>query len=187
MEVKKFMKNLLRKYFDMSEKEKEGIENLYIFNELISIIGEYEFLKIKNQGDFDMLMMLIQRCMLHTDFCVDAIITNILEVLNGQDISINDLYDLEKEELIEVLFSEDNYDVNIEDNELICDDGIQLVGEFKYLELTGIIIKVNEKLVVIFIKDDNYKVLILDGEDDLVPGVLEEKLGKVDFNELFNE
>lgn len=181
------MKNLLRKYFEMSEKEKEGIEYIYIFNELLSIIGEKEFLKIKNQGDFDMLMMIIERCMLHTDICVDAIITNIFEVLNCSDMSINDIYELEKDEMLEILFTEDNYEIDLEDEQIVCDKGIEYLGNFEYLGMSGLIIKANEKFVIIFIKNDNYKVLVLDNEKDLELGVLENKLEDLELDELYND
>lgn len=98
-----YMKKIMKKYYELDEEVKDDLELLYIYQILSSLFSEYENVKIYTFEDLDKLIHIIQKCMNVTDFSVDFIITNILEILNLQDVTINDLYDLELEDLLEVL------------------------------------------------------------------------------------
>ena len=93
-----YMKKIMKKYYELDEEVKDDLELLYIYQILSSLFSEYENVKIYTFEDLDKLIHIIQKCMNVTDFSVDFIITNILEILNLQDVTINDLYDLELED-----------------------------------------------------------------------------------------
>ena len=124
-----YMKKIMKKYYELDEEVKDDLELLYIYQILSSLFSEYENVKIYTFEDLDKLIHIIQKCMNVTDFSVDFIITNILEILNLQDVTINDLYDLELEDLLEVLFTSNEENENNED----CDDEKDETSE-KYID-----------------------------------------------------
>ena len=77
-----YMKKIMKKYYELDEEVKDDLELLYIYQILSSLFSEYENVKIYTFEDLDKLIHIIQKCMNVTDFSVDFIITNILEILN---------------------------------------------------------------------------------------------------------
>lgn len=180
------MKNLIKKYYELDDEVKDDLELLYTYQTLISLFGEYENLKINTIEDLEKLMQIIQKCMIVTDFSADFIITNILEVLDLQDILIKDLYDLEIDDLLEFLFSydEDVDDDNDEDcqNEEIPNDEDskqEVILEFTYEGYYCIFCQNRDKYLVIITKGEYSGVIVLDSINEIFDGTFERKLAEL--------
>lgn len=74
-----YMKNLIKKYYEMDDEVRDDLEFLYTYQILTSLLNEYSDVDIKTIGDLEKLMQIIQKCMLATDCSVDYIINNIFE------------------------------------------------------------------------------------------------------------
>lgn len=181
------MKNLMKKYYEMDDEVKKDLELLYAYQVLLSLFGEYENIKIKTIGELERLMQIIQKCMISTNFSADCIITNILEILNYQDITINDLDDLELEDLLEVLFTDDEYEENDEDyqDEEISDkeDNQEIIAEFTYKDYYCIFCQNRDKYLIILNKGEDTDVIVLNSIDEIFNGTMERKLAELDLHE----
>lgn len=181
------MKNLMKKYYEMDDEVKKDLELLYTYQVLLSLFGEYENIKIKTIGELEKLMQIIQKCMISTNFSADCIITNILEILNYQDITINDLDDLELEDLLEVLFTDEKYEENDEDyqDEEISDkeDNQEIIAEFTYRDYYCIFCQNRDKYLIILNKGEDTDVIVLNSIDEMFNGTMERKLAELDLHE----
>lgn len=177
------MKNLIKKYYEMDDEVKKDLELLYTYQVLLSLFGEYENIKIKTIGELEKLMQIIQKCMISTNFSVDCIITNILEILNYQDITINDLDDLELEDLLEVLFTDEEYEENDEDcqDEETSNDknNQEIIAEFTYKDYYCIFCQNRDKYLIILNKGKDTDVVVLNSIDEIFNGTLERKLSEL--------
>lgn len=177
------MKNLMKKYYEMDDEVKKDLELLYTYQVLLSLFGEYENIKIKTIGELEKLMQIIQKCMISTNFSVDCIITNILEILNYQDITINDLDDLELEDLLEVLFTDEEYEENDEDcqDEETSNDknNQEIIAEFTYKDYYCIFCQNRDKYLIILNKGKDTDVVVLNSIDEIFNGTLERKLSEL--------
>lgn len=177
------MKNLMKKYYEMDDEVKDDLELLYTYQVLLSIFGEYKDVKIKTIGELEKLMQIIQKCMFTTNFSADCIITNILEILNCQDTTINDLEDLEIEDLLEVLFTDDEYEDNDEDcqDEEISnnEENQEIIAEFTYKDYYCIFCQNRDKYLIILNKDEDTDVVVLNSIDEVFNGTLERKLSEL--------
>ena len=187
-----YMKKIMKKYYELDEEVKDDLELLYIYQMLSSLFSEYENVKIYTFEDLDKLIHIIQKCMNVTDFSVDFIITNILEILNLQDVTINDLYDLELEDLLEVLFTsneenEDCDDEKDETNEKYIDEEMQdekrdkqeILAEFTYGDYYCIFCQNKDKYLLIITKGEYSGVIVLDSISEIFDGNLERKLSEL--------
>ena len=192
MEVKKFMKNLIKKYYELDDEVKDDLELLYTYQTLISLFDEYD-VKIKTIGEMEKLMHIIQKCMVVTDFSPDFIITNIFELLDLQDVSIEDLYDLEVDDLLEILFTfdEDNENEDV-DNEENCqyeeipndeDNKQEVILEFTYEGYYCIFCQNRDKYLVIITKGEYSGVIVLDSINEIFDGTFERKLAELKLHE----
>lgn len=181
------MKNLMKKYYEMDDEVKKDLELLYTYQVLLSLFGEYENIKIKTIGELEKLMQIIQKCMISTNFSADCIITNILEILNYQDITINDLDDLELEDLLEVLFTDEEYEENDEDyqDEEISDkeDNQEIIAEFTYRDYYCIFCQNRDKYLIILNKGEDTDVIVLNSIDEMFNGTMERKLAELNLHE----
>ena len=168
----------------MEDKVKDELELLYTYQVLISLQGEYENVKIDTVGELEKLMQIIQKCMLTTNFSADYIITNIFEILNFQDISINDLVDLKIDDLLKILFTdeedeieENNNDKDYQEKEIPNDeDKGEIITEFTYKGYYCIVCQNRNKYIVILNNGDNSDVIILNSIDEMFDGTFKRKL-----------
>ncbi len=178
------MKNLMKKYYELDEDVKDDLELLYTYQTLMSILNEHENLKINKIGDLEKLMHIIQKCMIVTDYSLDYIITNILEVLEVQDTSIKDLYDLEIDDLLEILFTQDEEfdndedcnDEEIPDNE---DNKQEIVAEFSFEGYYCIFCQNKDKYLLIITKGKYSGVIVLDSISEIFDGTFQRKLSEL--------
>jgi len=180
------MKSVLKKYYEMNDEVKKDLELLYVYQILLSLYGEYEGVRIKNIEELERLLEIIQKCMITTDFSVDYIITNILEVLDVKNVSIRDLYDLEIDDLHEILFSDDEeFDEDYCEDEETSDfeENQEIIAEFIYKDYYCIFCQNKDKYLVILNKGENTNVIVLNGIDEMFNGTLERKLSELNLDE----
>ncbi len=181
------MKNLIKKYYEMDNEVRDDLELLYIYQTLISLFSEYENVKINTIGDLEKLMHIIQKCMIITDFSADCIVTNMLEVLEAQDITIKDLYDLEIDDLLEVLFTdveddndEDCQNENLQNNE---DNKQEILSEFSYGNYYCIFCQNRDKYLLIINKGENSDVIVINSINEIFDGTFQRKLAELKLDE----
>lgn len=180
------MKNLIKKYYEMDDEVKDDLEILYTYQIFLSLFGEYENIRINTIEELEKLMQIIQKCMITTDFSTDYIITNILEILELQGVSINDLYSLEIDELLEILFSDDedendNNDKNCQDKEI--PNKQEIIAEFTYKSYYCIFCQNKDKYLVIINKGEDTNVIVLNSINEMFDGTLDEKLSELNLHE----
>lgn len=178
------MKNLMKKYYEMDDNVKKDLELLYIYQILVSTFGEYENIKINTIGELEKLIQIIQNCMIMTDFSVDFIITNILEILDSQDISINDLDELEIDDLLELIFIDKEEKYEDSQDEISKDNEKQeIIAEFNYGKYYCIFCQNKDKYLVILNKNKYTSVIVLNSIDEIFNGTFEKKLVELDWYE----
>lgn len=180
------MKNLLRKYFEMDDEVRDDLELLYTYHQLLSIMGDYEEIKLVTLSELEKLMQIIQKCRYTTDLSIDCIIENMLETLNCRDITIKDLDNLSIDELLEILFSEENNEddeeiESIENNfeELGSDDNNEVIADFTVEDYHCIFCKNKDKYLVILINGEDTNVIVLNNIDEVFNGILIKKLMEI--------
>lgn len=96
------MKKVFRKYNEMDNVSKGDLRLLYIYHTLLQICKKYGNIGINEK---EKLMRLILNCLDATTLSVEHIIIRILEVVKCQEITIEDLENLETNELVDILFN----------------------------------------------------------------------------------
>lgn len=163
------MKSLMKKYYEMDDEVRDDLELLYIYQCLISILNEYENVKFNKIVDLEKVMQIIQKCMITTDFSIDFIITNILEILSSQDITIKDLYNLELDEMLEILFTDDES----EDSE---NNKQEILSEFTYGDYYCIFCQNRNKYLFIINKGEDSNVIVINSINEILDGTFAKKL-----------
>lgn len=148
------MRNILKKYYELDEESKEILPFLYMYQELISSVEDYENVKINNMADEEILMETIIKCWYSTDLDASNIVDRLLEILNGQDITIKDFENLDLEDLNELLLNKES----VRDSEII--------SEFEYKGYYCIFCKSMDKFLLILNEDEHSDVLIFDSMKD---------------------
>ena len=181
------MKNLIKKYYEMDDEVKDDLELLYTYQVLISLLDEYENVKVNTIGDLEKLMSIIQKCMITTDFSADCIVTNLLEVLEVQDISIKDLYDLEIDDLLEVLFTDgnDDNDKDCQNKNLPDDENNkqEVLSEFTYGDYYCIFCQNRDKYLLIINKGENSDAIVINSINEIFDGTFQRKLIELKMHE----
>ncbi len=182
------MRNLIKKYYELDNEVKDDLELLYTYQILTSLLNEYSDVKINTIGDLEKLMHIIQKCMIVTDCSVDFIVTNILEVLEAQDTTIKDLYDLEIDDLLDILFMQDEDIDNDEDcqkEEIPNDEDNkqEVIAEFTYEGYYCIFCQNKDKFLLIITKGEYSGVIVLYSINEIFDGTFERKLSELKLHE----
>ena len=181
------MKKLIKEYYELDDEVKNDLELLYTYQTLISLLEEYD-VKIKTIGEMEKLMHIIQKCIVVTDFSLDFIITNILEVLEAQDTTIKDLYELEIDDLLEILFPQDeeaDNDENCQDEEIPNDEDNkqEILAEFTFEDYYCIFCQNKDKFLLIITKGNYSGVIVLDSINEIFNGTFQRKLSELKLHE----
>ena len=100
------MKKIFRKYSEMDNVSKEDLRLLYVYHVLSEICKKYR--RSIGGNEKEKIMRLILNCLDTTNLSVEYVITSILEIVNCQAITIEDLENLETNELVDILFNVDS-------------------------------------------------------------------------------
>lgn len=158
------MKDIIKKYYGLSDDTKEMLGHLYMFHELESSLGDYENINL-NLGDEEKLLDIALHCTYLTDLAPDEIIKRLLQILNCRDMTIEDLNELEASDLIELMENVDD-EINNEDN-------LKIIAEFIYRGLFCVLLKDNEKYILTYEKDNDARVLIFNNIEQLLSTVIQ--------------
>lgn len=169
------MKNLIKKYSELNDEIKDNLHLLYIYNELLSISEYYENLRIKDIDEREKLMQVILKCVYCTNICIDDIITNIFEVLNCQDITIDDLENLEIDELLEILFDGEIEVTEVFEESETSNDG-EIILEFTCRGYHCIFLKDDDKYFLILIDGEDAEVLVFNSLEEILSNSIEQFL-----------
>lgn len=106
------MKKIFEIYNKLTDEEKSNLEDLYIIHELYKQIKNNGGLAL-NELEQKVLYENIKRCFEVSNISLKEIISRLVEMLNGVDITICDVNDLELDELVELLSNESSDFKNI--------------------------------------------------------------------------
>lgn len=165
------MKNLIKKYFEMDDNERENIERLYIIdtieNELIDIHDELDI----SDEDEEILIKLVEDLLTFANISLYDLVDRILTLVEAPDMSAKDINILGTDELIELL-SENENDFNNP-----CSDS-ELLKEFDYKNSKCSFSKNGNLYVIICEKDDEAHIMLYKDFDDILRDVVEYNLLK---------
>ena len=172
------MKNLIKKYSELDNEIKKDLQLLYIYNELLSISEDYENVKIKDINEKEKIMQIILKCVYCTNISIDDIITNIFEILDCQDITIDDLDKLEIDELLEILFDDDIEVTEVleESEESETSNDGEIILEFNCRGYHCIFLKNEDKYFLIMIYGEDTEILIFDSIEEILSNSIEKFL-----------
>lgn len=149
------MKDLLKKYYKLTDEQKENLPFLYMYHELLTRVKEFENVKIDNMYDEEILMQTIIKCWYSNTLDAGDIVEKLLTILNCQDITIKDFENLDIDELKELL---------VEDNPL---NNSEIIGEFEYKGYYCVFCRSNETYLLVLNEGEHSDVLIFDSIKDI--------------------
>ena len=191
------MNDLIIKYYGINKKTREEMDLIYAYHVLTDKLkNKYERMSIPIV-ELEDLMQIIQRCTELTDYSMDCIVDNILEVINCKDISITELKGLTDDELLEVLFyeyeeqEEDEFeDEEIEEQqtkeknveEIQETQIIQgVLTEFCFEDYYCILCAFKDKYIVILMNSNCVRGIVLNSVEGAFDGTLARKLRDLEF------
>lgn len=160
------MKNLMKKYFEMDDSERENIERLYIIdtieNELIDIHDELEL----SVEDEEIVIKLVEDLLAFANISLYDLVDRILNVLEAPDMEARELDIMGTTELIELLTEEEN-DFNAPEHEM------ELLDEFEHKGSNCTFSRGNGFYIIICDKDEDAHVMVYKNFDDILRDVIE--------------
>ncbi len=160
------MKNLLKKYYEMNDKDKLKIKDLYILHELETQLLNYRELEL-DISDEEIIFETIKDILQDSNVKVSEIISRLLKLLKCGDITIDDIGENDIEELIELITKNQK--------ELTNDDSI-IIKEFVYKDFYCVFFKKGEKYILVYDKDSISHVNIFNNFEEILVYVIKNKL-----------
>lgn len=158
------MKKLLSKYSNMSDEEREGLEDLYILDSIQNALADTNI--YINFKSLESLVDIIKELLGYANISLYELINRILNVIDAPDKSVDDIEELEIEDLIELLTEkEDDFDCSYMNFEII--------REFEYKDFKCSLSTSGEKYVIIYEKDDNAHVMIFNNYEDMLCSLID--------------
>lgn len=96
------MINIFKKYNNLTDEQKNDLEDLYIIHQLYKKLEEYKDLGLTNT-DKEIVFNKVKECLKLSNINIMEIITRLFEMLECIDITIYNINDLETDEIIELL------------------------------------------------------------------------------------
>lgn len=156
------MKNLLTKYYNLDDETKEMLPFLYMYNELLASIDDYENVEITSLADEEILMNTIMKCWYSMNMDPLDIVHNLLSILDCQDVSIKDLETLEIDYLKELMGYEEIIDTEETTETTKTTEKSEIFDEFEYKGYYCVLCSCKDKFLLILNNGDNSDVLIFD-------------------------
>lgn len=163
------MRNIFKKYYEMSNDTKEMLAELYMLHELENLIPEYENLDISSMKDEETIVKTAIECWYYSNLDGGEIIRRILDILDCRDISVDDLTQIDIEYLIE-LITEDNTDFKEDPNKNI------ILSEFVYKNYKCAFFRDGTRLILTFEKNNHVEVCIFNTFEEILCFVIDNKL-----------
>ena len=163
------MRNIFKKYYEMSNDTKEMLAELYMIHEFENLILEYENLDLSSMKDEETIVKIAIECWYYSNIDGGEIIRRILEILNCRDITIEDLDNNDTEYLID-LITEEKTDFKEYLNKNI------ILSEFVYKNYKCAFFRDGTRLILTFEKNDYVEVCIFNTFEEILCFVIDNKL-----------
>lgn len=154
------MRNIIKKYYKLDDETKDMLEALYMFNELETTAEDFEDVGIYNIRDKEIFLDIAMNCTYLTNLGPDKIVKRLLEILSCRDITLDNINELDTDELIELMEIEDEDDTIKED--------LEIVNQFIYNGFFCLLLKDNNKYILITEKNNNSKVITFNNIEQLL-------------------
>lgn len=163
------MKNLFKKYYELSEEMKEILPNLYILHELESLLSEYENITIISTKDKEIIIKVVLECWYYSNIDGGEVIRRILDMLNCRSITIDELLEIDTEALINLITEEETDFKEISNKNII-------ISEFTYKNLKCAFFKDGTKLILTFERDNCVEVCIFNSFEEILCYLIDDRL-----------
>lgn len=140
------MKELFRKYYEMNSEEKDEIEDLFILHKLKNILENNKELEF-NISEEEILFETVKDCMKYSNKTCEEIIFTLLNVLKDVNITVYQIENLGKSELLDLLDKDDN---RFETKNL----GLNIVIAFRLDDYYCVLFKKDKGYTLIYENDD---------------------------------
>lgn len=163
------MKNIFKKYYEMTDSTKEMLGELYMINELENLLPEYENLDISSMKDEETIVKIAIECWYYSNIDGGEVIRRILDILNSRDITIDDLVEIDTEYLIE-LITEEETDFKEDPNQNI------ILSEFIYKDYKCAFFRDGSRFVLTFEKNNHVEVCFFNTFEEILCFIIDNKL-----------
>lgn len=157
------MENLIKKYYELNNEIKVDFEQLYIYHKFTTLLNNYKNIGLKDINEQEKILKLISKCNSLVDFSLDTIINQLLITLNGPDITVEDLEELDTDELLDIIFSEDTTSSETLENP----ESQEIIAEFIYRQYYCIFCKNKEKYILILLAEDSIETVSFNSLEDI--------------------
>lgn len=140
------MKELLKNYYKMNNDEKEKLENLFILHKLQKALENNKRIELTISEE-ESIFETIKDCMKFSNINCEEIITRLLKILECGNITVYQIEELGRNELIELL---EKSGKDLKTNDLEPD----IVTAFLFSNFYCVLMKEKDKYVLIYEKDD---------------------------------
>ncbi len=160
------MRNLLKKYYKMNEETKMLLEDLYLIHAIENMIKENEKFNL-NIAEEEVIFESIKNISKSSNIKVEELVRRIFEILQGADMTIEDIVELDDEEITKLI---------ADDEENFKDEKYEILKEFVYGGFYCVFIREGTRYILIFDKNDNSHVEIFENIEELLCYVIKNKL-----------
>ena len=158
------MRNILKKYSNMSDEEREDLEGLYIMDLVQDTMAETSI--YINCKSIETLVNIIKELLEYANIPIKELINRIFKIIDAPDKSVDDIEILEIDDLIELLTEKDD------DFDCIYMDW-DVIREFDYEDYKCSLSTNGDKYVIIYKQDDKANVLIFNNYEDMLCSLID--------------
>lgn len=158
------MKELLKKYYKLSDDEKSEIEDLYLLHQLQKKVDGYKQIALTNLEE-KILFDKAKICLKFSNISCKEIIERLFEMLNCVDITICDIDKLNVEELIELLSNEETDFKNTNKEQ-------KIIIEKEYKGFYCVLLKYKEQYILICEKADGTQYVRKISKDEIITNLV---------------
>ena len=156
------MRNLLKKYYKMNDEQKNKLEDLLILHNIEIMIDKHKDLDIVIL-DEEIIFDIVKNIYESTNLRIDLITNRIFDILEGSDITTDDVFSLNTDELIELISDNEEY-TEKEDYEII--------SKFVYGGFECSFVRDGKNYILVFERDNNSHVEIFKSLEQLLGYVI---------------
>lgn len=158
------MRNILDKYSNMSDEERESLEDLYILDLIQNAMADTNI--YINFKSIESLVGIVKDLLEYANISLYELINRIFKILDVPDKSVDDIEELEFEELIDLLSEkDDDFDCPYMNYEVI--------REFEYNDFKCSLTTNGDKYVIIYEKDGKAHLMIFSKYEDMLCSLID--------------
>lgn len=162
------MKELLKKYYKMTDEEKVELEDLFLLHQLQKILEGNQDLNL-DFAEEEVIFNAARDCLEYTNINCKEIVTRMLEIVDNPNMSVFDIEDLGIEELVRLISD------NKKDYEDMKDE-TDVIAAFVYGRFYCVLIKNNEKYMLVYEKDDGTQYMDKGTIEDFIKYIIKNRL-----------